>query len=199
MRVFVGCEYSGTVRNAFAAKGHDAWSCDLLATELPGQHYQGDVFKAIEVLGEFDLGIFHPPCTYLCNSGVSHLHKDKTRWDKLDDAGQFFNRILNLPINKIPVENPIPHKYAVKRIGRKYDQIVQPWMFGHPESKATCLWLKNLPKLSETNNVKEVFLSLPKNKSHRLHYLPPSKDRWKIRSATFSGLAAAMADQWGEL
>jgi len=197
MRVFVGCEYSGVVRDAFIANGHEAWSCDLLPTDSPGNHYQGDIFDALDHLGSFDIGVFHPPCTYLCNSGVCHLHKDESRWGKLDDAGEFFRRILNLPIARIAVENPIPHKYAVERIGRKYDQIIQPWMFGHPESKATCLWLKGLPKLMETNNVRDEFKSLPKNEAQRIHYLPPSKDRWKLRSTTYLGIAAAMADQWG--
>ena len=197
MRVFVGCEYSGVVRDAFAAAGHDAWSCDILPTDSPGNHYQGDIFEALEELGSFDLGIFHPPCTYLCNSGARHLHTDDSRWGKLDDAGDFFRRILDLPISRIAVENPIPHKYAVERIGRKYDQIVQPWMFGHAESKSTCLWLKGLPKLKETDNVREEFKALPKKVAQRILYMPPSKDRWRLRSTTYKGIAEAMAQQWG--
>ena len=198
LRVIVGCEYSGTVRDAFTRLGHDAWSCDILPTDSPGKHYEGDLFEAISELGSFDLGIFHPPCTYLCNSGVRHLHTDDSRWGKLDDAGDFFRRILNLPISRIAVENPIPHKYAVERMGRKYDQIVQPWMFGHAESKATCLWLKGLPKLKGTDNVREEFKALPKNVAQRIHYMPPSKERWKLRSTTYKGIAEAMAKQWGE-
>jgi hypothetical protein len=198
MRVLVACEYSGTVRDAFIAKGHDAMSCDLLPTDKPGPHYQGDV---TDILGDgWDLLIAHPPCTYLTNSGVCHLHKDPTRWEKLDEAAAFFKLFLDAPVERIAIENPIMHKYGKERIGGiKQSQVVQPYMFGHMEQKATCLWLKNLPKLVDTNNVKEEMLKLPAKERQRLHYLPPSKDRWKIRSTTFQGLADAMADQWGSL
>lgn len=195
MRVLVACEYSGTVRDAFIKAGHDAFSCDLLPTDSPGPHYQGDVFDIIN--DGWDLMIAHPPCTYLCNSGVMHLHKDKNRWKKMEDGALFFQKLLNCNIPKIAIENPIMHKYAKEIIGVNQTQIIQPWMFGHPESKATCLWLKNLPPLKETKNVKEEFLELPKNQAQRLHYLPPSKDRWKLRSTTYQGIADAMASQWG--
>ena len=196
MRVLVACEYSGTVRDAFIAKGHDAMSCDLLPTDKEGPHYQGDVMDIVN--DGWDIMIAHPPCTYLTNSGVSHLHKDKSRWEKLDEAALFFKSLLEVNIDRIAVENPIMHKYAKDRIGNvKQTQVIQPWMFGHMEQKATCLWLKGLPKLVATNDVKKEMMQLPKNKRERLHYLPPSPDRWKLRSTTYSGIAEAMADQWG--
>ena len=196
MRVLVACEYSGTVRDAFIAKGHDAMSCDLLPTDKEGPHYQGDVMDIVN--DGWDIMIAHPPCTYLTNSGVSHLHKDKSRWEKLDEAALFFKSLLEANIDRIAVENPIMHKYAKDRIGNvKQTQVIQPWMFGHMEQKATCLWLKGLPKLVATNDVKKEMMQLPKNKRERLHYLPPSPDRWKLRSTTYSGIAEAMADQWG--
>ena len=196
MRVLVACEYSGTVRDAFKAKGHYAMSCDILPTDVPGEHYQGDVF---DILNDgWDLMVAHPPCTYLTNSGVSWLHKDPSRWEKLDEGAAFFKALLEAPIERIAVENPIMHKYAKERIGGvKQSQVVQPWMFGHMEQKATCLWLKGLPLLTETNNVKQAMMELPDNERQRLHYLPPSADRWKIRSKTYEGLARAMAEQWG--
>lgn len=197
MRVLVACEYSATVRDAFRARGHDAWSCDLLPTDGdPQWHFVGDVFEIIE--GDWDLMIAHPPCTYLTNSGVAWLHKDPTRWDRLDEAAAFFRILLNAPIPRIAIENPIMHKYAKERIGGvKQTQVIQPWMFGHMEQKATCLWLKNLPPLVPTKNVKEEMMALPDNERQRLHYLPPSADRWKLRSTTFKGIAEAMAEQWG--
>ena len=199
MRILIACEYSGKVREAFRALGHDAWSCDLLPADDDSPHHiQGDV---LEVIGQgWDMMIGHPPCTFLSNSGVCHLHTDPSRWAKLDAGAAFFKALMDADIPRIAIENPIPHKYAVERIGGvKYTQIVQPWMFGHAERKATCLWLKGLPKLTETDNVKEEMLALPRNKQHRLHYLPPSADRWKIRSETFQGIADAMAAQWGEV
>ena len=198
MKVLVACEFSGIVRDAFIRKGHDAISCDLLPTESPGPHYQGDVHDMINQ--QWDLIIAHPPCTYLCNSGVSWLRKDKGRYAKMTMAGAFFRTFDEIPpiiCSKIAIENPIPHRYAVYEIGRKYDQIVQPWMFGHPESKATCLWLRGLPKLVETNNVRAEFRALPKKDAQRIHWTSPGPGRWKIRSKTYSGIAAAMADQWG--
>jgi hypothetical protein len=195
MKILIACEYSGTVRDEFIKLGHDAISCDLLPTDAPGPHYQGDVFDIIN--DGFDLMIAHPPCTYLTNSGVTWLHKDITRWPKLFEGAEFFKKLLNAPIPKIAIENPIMHKYSKSIIGTHQSQVVQPWMFGHAESKATCLWLKGLPLLKETNNVKEEFLRLPKKEAQRLHYLPPSADRWKIRSTTFKGIAEAIARQYG--
>jgi hypothetical protein len=196
MRVLIACEYSGRVRDAFIAKGHDAMSCDLLPTESEGPHYHGDVF---DVIGDgWDLMIAHPPCTYLTNSGVCHLHKKTDRWPLLFEAGKFFKRLLDASIERIAIENPIMHKYGKQLIGgAKQSQIIQPWMFGHPEQKATCLWLKGLPLLVPTNDVKQEMLKLPDNERQRLHYLPPSEDRWKLRSTTYQGVANAMAEQWG--
>lgn len=196
MRILVACEFSGVVRDAFIRKGHDAISCDLLPSESNlGLHYQGDVFDIID--DGWDMMIAHPPCTYLSNSGVCWLHKQDGRFKKMAQGASFFGYLLNNIIEKVAVENPIPHKYAVEIIGRKYDQIIQPWMFGHMEKKATCLWLRNLPKLKETNNVKEQTEKLPKSEQQRIHWTPPGPDRWKIRSKTFTGIAEAMADQWG--
>jgi len=201
-RVLVACEYSGTVRDAFSRRGWDAWSCDLLPTESiltkeEDKHFQCDVFIPVQRI-KWDLLIAFPPCTYLCNSGVSWLHKYTQRWIKMYEASDFFERLLNSDIQNICIENPIQHKYATRLIKKPYTQIIQPYMFGHMESKATCLWLKNLPLLVETNNVKALMQKLPDNKRQRLHYLAPSPDRAKIRSKTYTGIADAMADQWTE-
>jgi len=195
-KVLVACEYSGTVRDAFITAGHDAISCDLLPTDVAGPHYQGDV---MDVIHDFwDIMIAHPPCTYLTNAGVTWLHRDPDRWAKLDEGAAFFKALLNAPISRFCVENPIMHKYAKERIGNvRQSQTVQPYWFGHTEQKATCLWLKGLQPLIPTNNVKAEMLKLPDRERQRLHYQPPSDDRWKIRSATYAGLAAAMAHQWG--
>ena len=196
MKILVACEYSGRVRDAFIAKGHDAMSCDLLPTDVDGPHHQGDVFDLD--LTQFDMMIAHPPCTYLTNSGVTWLHRDPGRWTKLDEGAAFFKALLDAPVPRIAIENPIMHKYAKERIGGvKQTQVIQPWMFGHMEQKATCLWLKGLPPLRETNNVKAEMMALPDKERQRLHYLPPSPDRWKIRSTTYQGIADAMAEQWG--
>lgn len=195
MKVLVGCEYSQVVTKAFRDKGHEAWSCDLLPTEgNPDWHIQDDVLNHLN--DGWDIAILHPECKYMCNSGVAWLHKDESRWDKLKGATEFFYRLWNSDIPKIAIENPIPHKYAKLP---KDKQIIQPYMFGHPERKATCLWLKNLPELKPTNDVKEEMLKLPKSQAQRIHYTSPGKDRWKIRSRTFEGIAEAMADQWGNI
>lgn len=196
MKVLIACEYSGTVRDAFAELGHDATSCDLLPTDKEGKHYQGDVFDIIDQ--GWDLMIAHPPCTYLSNSGVCHLYTDEGRWKKMIEGAVFFRKLLTANIPKIAVENPIMHGYAKSIIGSSQNQVIQPWMFGHKEKKATCLWLKGLPPLNETNNVKKETELLPKNEQQRLHYLPPSSDRWKLRSTTYKGIAQAMAQQWGQ-
>jgi hypothetical protein len=151
------------------------------------RHLTGDLFT-VENIEWYDLLIAHPPCPRLTNSGVRWLH-ERNLWSEMYQAADFFRRVLNLPVRKIGAENPIPHKYALERIGRKYDQIIQPWQFGHGETKATCLWLKNLPKLQPTNIVS--------GREARIHKLPPSADRWKLRSITYQGIADAMADQWG--
>ena len=197
MRVLVACEYSGKVREAFRAKGHDAWSCDLLpADDGSPHHIQGDV---LEILNDgWDLLIGHPPCTYLCNSGVCWLHTRPERWDQMREGAEFFKALWEADIPKIAIENPIMHKYAKEIIGSTQTQLIQPYQFGHPESKATCLWLKGLDPLVETDNVKDVWKSLPKREAQRLHMLPPSEERWKLRSETYQGIADAMADQWGD-
>jgi hypothetical protein len=181
MRVLIACEYSGAVRDAFLARGHDALSCDLLPTESPGPHYQGDVR---DVLGDgWDLMIAHPPCTHLAVSGARWF-KDKQV--EQAEALDFVRLLLEAPIPRIALENPI--SIISSRI-RKPDQIVQPWQFGHGETKATCLWLKNLPKLTPTQIVN--------GREARVHRMAPGPDRWKERSRTYAGIAAAMAAQWG--
>ena len=186
MKVLVACEFSGVVRDAFITRGHDAVSCDLLTSYAPGPHYQGNVMDIIN--DGWDLMIAHPPCTRLCNSGVRWLN-ERNLWSEMEDAAIFFSRLLHADIPMIAIENPIPHKYALDLIGRKYDQIIQPWMFGHGETKATCLWLKSLPKLQPS--------SVVSGREHRIHRMPPSNNRWQARSITFQGIAKAMASQWG--
>lgn len=185
----MACEFSGIVRDAFSELGHDAWSCDLLPTERPGNHIQGDV---LEILNDnWDMMIAHPPCTHLAVSGARWF---KYKQKEQTDALEFVRKLMNAPIQKICVENPVS---VINTKIRRPDQIVHPWMFGHPETKATCLWLKNLPLLIPTNDVKDEMILLPKNKRMRLYYLPPSKDRWKLRSLAYAGIAKGMAEQWG--
>ena len=181
MKVLVACEYSGRVRDAFIKAGHEAMSCDLLQTDVPGPHYQGDV---LDILNDgWDLMIAHPPCTHLAVSG-SRWFKDKVK--EQAEALDFVRLLLNSPINKIALENPIS---VISSKIRKPDQIIQPWQYGHGETKATCFWLKNLPKLIPTNIVD--------GREARVHKMPPSPDRWKLRSTTYQGIADAMAQQWG--
>ena len=212
MKILVACEFSGIVRDAFAAKGHDAWSCDLLPTERPGNHIQGDVLDILEgiptglyggvefcdlssadkeaanqgIIEEdvepWDLMIAHPPCTHLAVSGARWF-KDKR--DEQAESLRFVEILMAAPIPKICIENPI--SIISSRI-RKPDQIIQPWQFGHGETKATCLWLKGLPPLQPTNIVE--------GRENRVHRCPPGPERWKIRSRTLTGIANAMADQW---
>jgi hypothetical protein len=190
LRVLVACEYSGVVRDAFIARGHDAISCDLLPTDVPGPHYQGDVRNLLNY--PFDLMIAHPPCTHLSVSGAAWF--EAKRLDgRQHEAVSFFMELARAPIPMVAIENPV---CIMSSFWRKPDQVVQPWQFGHPEQKATCLWLKGLPVLRPTNDVRDHMMTLPKNERERLHYLPPSADRWKLRSATFQGFADAMADQW---
>lgn len=187
MKVLVACEFSGIVREAFARRGHNAWSCDLLPTEIPGQHYEMSIeslFRYYPTL-HWDLMIAHPPCTHLAVSGARWF-KDKRQ--EQEEALEFVRTLLNAPIQCIALENPI--SVISSRI-RKPDQIIQPWMFGHGETKATCLWLKGLPPLKPTNIVE--------GRANRVHREPPGPDRWKNRSRTYQGIADAMADQWGSL
>lgn len=197
--VLVACEESGTVSQAFRELGHEAWSCDLLPTSgnHPEYHIIGDARDAL-YSRKWDLVIAHPPCTRLANSGVCWLEK-RNLWDELYEACDFFNvfRKYGEEGNAIGIENPIPHKYAVAKIGT-YTQVMQPFQFGHPERKATCLWLYGLPELKPTSNVLEEMMLLPKREQQRMHYTPPSKDRAKIRSKTYPGFAQAMANQWSE-
>ncbi len=203
MNILVACEFSGVVRDAFRARGHNAWSCDVLPSESRegGYHLQGDVLWWLtkDKIKEWEWGLMiaHPPCTYLCNSGVHHLHKDVKRWFSLYEGALFFKKLLSVDIPRICIENPIQHKYAKEIINCSYTQIVHPWMFGHAEQKSTCLWLKNLPELKQTKNVKSEMEKLSKSERNRLHYLSPSKDRGKRRSITYQGIANAMAAQWG--
>lgn len=176
------------MRDAFAALGHDAWSCDLLPTERPGNHIQGDAIDTMRSQ-KWDALITFPPCTRLCNSGVRWL-EERNLWDEMREAVAFFNAFLNSDIPKIAVENPIQHGFARKHIV-KYNQIIHPWQHGHGETKSTCLWLKGLPNLVPTNIVE--------GRTPRVHHESPGADRGKNRSRTFTGIAAAMAAQWSPL
>jgi hypothetical protein len=192
MRVLVACEFSGVVRNAFRRMGHEAWSCDLLpADDRSDFHIQGD---ARDVLNDgWDLlMVAHPPCTRLCNSGVRWL-AERGLWRELDEAADLFSAFWNAPIERIAVENPVMHRHAKARI-RNYAepaQSVQPWQFGHGETKRTCLWLRNLPPLKPT--------CIVDGRTPRVHRMPPGPNRWKERSRTFTGIADAMAQQWSHL
>jgi site-specific DNA-cytosine methylase len=183
MKILIACEFSGTVREAFRKMGHDAWSCDLLPTEIPGQHIQGDALETIWG-GQFDMMIAHPPCTHLAVSGSRHFAAKKASGVQ-DAALDFVRALMDSDIPRICVENPI--SIISSRI-RKPDQIIQPWQFGHGETKATCFWLKNLPKLKPSNIVD--------GREARIHKMAPSPDRWKNRSRTYQGIADAMAEQW---
>lgn len=197
LRVLIACEFSGIVRRAFASRGHDAWSCDLLpAEDRSNKHIVGDVREILH--DGWDLLIVaHPPCTRLCNSGVRWLHNPPAgrtlddMWRELDEGAALFSDLWNAPIERIAVENPVMHRHAKERI-RNYQepaQSIQPWQFGHGETKRTCLWLKNLPTLVPTNIVE--------GREPRVHFMSPGPDRWKERSRFFPGIAEAMADQWG--
>lgn len=193
MKVLVACEYSGRVRDAFRSKGHDALSCDLLPADNGGPHYQGDVRDLLT--DQWDLLIGFPPCTYLAASGMHWTTRGLRDPQLTEDALDFVQLLLNAPVDKIALENPVG---CISTRIRKPDQYIQPWQFGHPHSKKTCLWLKNLPTLTHTN-----VLTVPESgkwdnqtKSGQ-NKLPPSADRWKIRSMTYQGVADAMADQWG--
>jgi site-specific DNA-cytosine methylase len=181
-RVLVACEYSGSVRDAFAKLGWDAWSCDLLPTDKPGQHFQGDVR---DILREgWDIMVAHPPCTHLAVSGARWFPAKRASGEQ-QAALNFVRLLLEAPIPHIALENPVS---IISSKIRKPDQVIQPWQHGHGETKATCLWLKNLPRLTPTNIVA--------GREQRIWKLPPSADRWKERSRTFSGVAEAMANQW---
>lgn len=184
MRILVACESSGTVRDAFIRAGHDAMSCDLLPTDSPGPHYQGDVFDVIDYPWELMIG--HPPCTHLSVSGSRHFAAKKLD-GRQQAAVSFFMRLIrqSAHIPMVAIENPV---CIMSSLYRKPDQIIQPWQFGHGETKATCLWLKGLPLLQPTNIVE--------GREARIHRMPPSPDRWKERSRTYDGIAKAMSEQW---
>lgn len=197
LRVLVACEFSGTVRDAFLARGHDAWSCDLLPDERgSNRHIRGDARDLLDDGWDL-LMVAHPPCTRLCNSGVRWLSEPPPgraltdMWRELDEAAALFSAFWNAPIDRIAIENPVMHKHAKARIVnyREPAQSVQPWQFGHGETKRTCFWLRGLPPLRPTNEVE--------GREARVHRMPPSPDRWKERSRFFPGIASAMADQWG--
>lgn len=201
LKVLVACEFSGIVRDAFAALGHDAWSCDLLPSERPGNHIQGDVLTVLS--DGWDLMIAHPPCTYLSNSGVRHLYVDgkkekgrnEARWRSMELAAEFFRKLLDAPIPRLAIENPVMHRYGKTIIGREQNQTIQPYQFGEDASKATCLWLKNLPPLVPTDVIKKARYA--NQTASGQNKLAPSPDRWKDRSRTYEGIAAAFAYQWG--
>lgn len=185
MRVLVGCEFSGIVRDAFLAFGHDAYSCDLLPTDSPSPfHLQCDVLDVIEA--GWDLLIAHPPCTYLAVSGARWLYRDPDRIIKQCEAVSLVQRLMDAPIPRIAIENPIG---VLSTVIRKPDQIIHPWQFGHGEVKSTCLWLKGLPSLLPT--------IIDQGRSPKVHHAVPGPDRWKDRSRTYPGIALAMAEQWG--
>ena len=202
MRVLVACEFSGIVRDAFIAAGHDAVSCDLLPSERDGPHIVGDAIDVAWNGGPWDMMIAHPPCTTLTNAGVRHLHSvpsrngvlaklhGQARWAQMERDARFFLLLLNAPIERVAIENPTPHKYARALIG-PYDAWYQPWMFDEPETKRTCLWLRGLPPLLST--------VITETRTPRVHMTSPGPDRWKERSRTLPGIASAMAAQWGTL
>ena len=200
MKIIVLCETSNKVSQAFRDKGHEVWSLDIEANDVSQEYH---IKTDLEVMlvnpdkwydwwRQFDLIIAHPPCTYLCNSGVKWLYHDskketkEQRWNKMKEAEWMFNAIMALPVPRKCLENPIPHKHG---IGKTYTQIIQPWQHGHGETKATCLWLQRLPELKPSDRVS--------GRVQRMHSLGPSKERSKIRSETYQGIADAMADQWG--
>ncbi|WP_428491630.1 hypothetical protein [Rhodopila sp.] len=199
LRVLIACEFSGTVRNAFLAKGHDAWSCDLLPTEDgSNRHIRGDARDVLDDGWDL-LMVAHPPCTRLCNSGVRWLSKPpegktlQQMWRELDEGAGLFSAFWNAPIDRICIENPVMHRHAKERIRnyQEFAQSVQPWQFGHGETKRTCFWLKNLPPLTPTDIVD--------GRENRVHRASPGPERWRERSRFFSGVASAMASQWGDL
>ena len=195
MKVLVACEYSGIVRDAFAIKGHDAWSCDILPTEAEGNHIQGDVLEHLDK--GWDMMIAHPPCTHLAVSGARWFTEGKKDWSLQIEALNFVRKLLDAPINKIALENPVS---VISTKIRKPNQIIQPFEYGHDVTKKTCLWLKNLPNLKPTKIVKPDIVLVNGKKMSRMHYESfklPSKERSKVRSKFYTGIAKAMADQWG--
>lgn len=203
-RILVACEYSGAVRDAFAARGWDSWSCDLIPSEKPGKHYQGDVRDVLDQ--GWDILVAHPPCTYLCNAGMNWLNRKPGRRERIEDAKAFFLMLANAPIRRIAIENPVG---IMSRLWRKPDQVIQPWMFGDEANKPTCLWLKNLPPLMHSQETDLLFQKTHVGRGR--FYVKANGDRlsvWshkasgtieqraRIASRTFPGVAEAMANQW---
>lgn len=208
LKVLVLCEFSGIVREAFNRLGHVALSCDMLPTEIPGMHHQGDALDLLDSNPDADIVIQHAPCTYLCNSGVRWLYGkkggskiiDPARWAKMEAGAQFFRAFFDRYQGRLCGENPIMHSHAAAIVGDPagvIKQIVQPYQFGHLETKATVLWLRGLAPLRETENVKAAMRKLPKSQTNRVHLCSPGPERWAMRSRTFPGIAEAMAHQWG--
>lgn len=203
MRVLVACEYSGRVRDAFRALGHNAWSCDILPTEAdPAFHIEAPVQSVLHL--NWDLMIAHPPCTYMANSGAKHLYlgmkkengRNEERWKSMAEAAAFFRMLLNADIPHIAIENPVMLGHAAELVGKSFTQSIQPWQFGHMEVKRTCLWLKNLPPLLTSHDVYNEMMKLPYGERAKVHHETPGPDRWKNRSRTYAGIAEAMASQW---
>ena len=191
MKILVGCEYSGIVRDAFAMRGHDAWSCDILDTESEGNHIKGNVLEYLDL--NWDLAIFHPPCTHLSVSGARWFTEGKKPMKLREDALYFVKKLMEAPIERICIENPVS---VISSHIREADQTINPYQFGHTEYKRTCLWLKNLPLLKETDNVLEETKELPDKIANRIWWLGSGKG--KERSKFYTGIASAMADQWGD-
>lgn len=203
MRVLVACEYSGRVRDAFRALGHDAWSCDILPTEAdPAFHIEAPVQSVLYL--KWDMMIGHPPCTFMANSANKHLYlgmkkengRNEDRWKSMEEGAAFFRMLWNADIPHIALENPVMVGHARELVRVRFSQSIQPWQFGHMEVKRTCLWLKNLPPLVASNNVYDEMMRLDYRDRAKVHHEAPGEDRWKNRSRTYAGIAQAMADQW---
>jgi hypothetical protein len=197
VNVLVGCEFSGKVREAFRARGHNAWSCDILpAADGSPFHHQCDVLDILDA--GWDLAVFHPPCTFLCNSGVRWLKERPERWQQMADGVEFFNKLWAAPIERIAVENPVMHRYAKALLASTMTQSVQPWQFGDKAFKRTGFWLRGLPKLTPTNVLVPPKKGTEEHKRwSKVHRASPGTNRWALRSETFPGIAQAMAEQWG--
>lgn len=208
LRVLVCCEFSGIVREAFNRLGHRATSCDLLPSEIPGRHFQWDALEML-AMGDWDLVIAHPPCTYLTNSGVRWLYgkaggvaaRDAARWAAMREGAAFFCSFFSAYAGPLCVENPVMHGHALAELAARgvgnFSQSVQPYQFGHLETKRTCLWLRDLPALRGTDDVEAAMRRLPKSRTNLVHLASPGPDRWALRSRTYPGIASAMAAQWG--
>jgi len=197
-KILIACEESGRVRDAFRERGHNAWSCDILdcrSSEYKEYHIKGDVLEVLQ--DDWDMIIGFPPCTYLCNSGVRWLHERPERWQQMEEGAALFNAILG-SCNRVAVENPVMHKYAKALIGEQ-SQSIQLYQFGHLETKRTCLWLRGLPELVPTSDLKEETMALPYKDRALVHYASPGPDRARFRSETRQGVADAMAEQWARL